>query len=511
MSEDIKDIQSVESVSEETPNQTSSYRSIFKATSLFGGVQVYQILVGIIKSKIIAVLLGPLGVGILGLYTSAEQLLKSITSMGLQSSAVRDLSEANNSGDNNRISLKITVLKRLIFLTGLLGMIVMAVLSPLLSKVSFGDYTYIVPFVFFSVCMLLDQLCNGQKIILQGLRKLKPLAIVTAIGSTVGLLASIPVYYFWGVKGIVPALILTSAASLLFTWLITRKIKVKPISLSNKEVFKEGSTMLKLGIAMSVSGIIGTLSAYIIRSFIRAQGGVDDVGLFTAGFMLMNTYTGMVFTAMSTDYFPRLAAVNKDNAKCREIINQQGEIGVLILLPLLLVCMVFVPFIVRILYSDEFMPANGYILWACSGMLFKMASWAVSYVYVAKAEAKLFAIIEISSNVISMVFSMLGYIIGGMTGLGITFSLAYIVYLVIVYVMAHKKYDFSFSNVFRGMFIFESVLLFSCLAIVLLLPLVYKYIFGSILIIVATYYSLRELNKRIGLTNFIKSHGKKKR
>lgn len=490
--------------------EKSSYRSIFKATSLFGGVQVYQILIGIIKSKVIAVLLGPMGVGVLGLYTSAEQLLKSITTMGLQNSAVRDLSEANSSGDNHRISLIITVLKRLIVLTGLFGMLMMLVFSPMLSKVSFGDYSYTIPFALFSVCMFLDQICNGQRIILQGLRKLKPLAIVTAIGSTVGLLVSIPIYYIYGVKGIVPTLILTSAASLLFTWLITRNIKVEPQKLTNKDTFREGSTMLKLGIAMSVSGIIGTLSSYLIRSFIRYNGGVDDVGLFTAGFMLVNTYTGLVFTAMSTDYFPRLAAVNNDNVKCGEIINQQGEIGMLILLPLLLICMVFAPYIVQILYSDKFMPVTGYLLWACSGMLFKTASWSISYIYVAKAEAKLFATIEISVNVISMLFSMVGYVIGGMTGLGIAFSLGFVLYLIIVYVMARGKYSFSFSNVFKRMFVFESSLLLGCLTVVLFTPLTYKYVIGSIFIIFASYYSINELNKRTDLISIVKSYGRKK-
>lgn len=487
----------------------SSYRSIFKATSLFGGVQVYQILVGIVKSKIIAVLLGPLGVGVLGLYQSAEQLLKSITSMGLQSSAVRDISEANSSGETGKVALKIAVLKRLILFTGLLGMVTMIVLSPILSKVSFGSYQYVIPFVLFSVCMLLDQICNGQKIILQGLRQLKELAIVTAIGSTVGLVVCIPVYYLWGVDGIVPTLILTSCTALLFTWIIVRRIPIGKILITNKAAFREGSTMLKLGIAMSVSSILSTLSAYLIRSFISYRGGVDEVGLFTAGFMLMTTYTGLVFTAMSTDYFPRLAAVNKDNEKCREIINQQGEIGMLILLPLLLVCMVFVPYIVKILYSDEFMPANGYILLACCGMLFKMASWAISYVYVAKAEAKLFAVIETTANVISLLLSMAGYVLGGITGLGVAFSLGYAIYLAIVFVMAHRRFDFTFASSFIRLFLLGSIMLFACLGIVLFLPALYKYIFGSILIVVALYYTLIELNKRTGIINTLKLYGKK--
>lgn len=94
-----------------TDENKSSYRSIFKATSLFGGVQVYQILIQIIKSKFVAVLLGPAGVGIMGLYQSGLQLIQQISSMGLAASAVRDVSEANGTNDIQKIAKTIRALQ----------------------------------------------------------------------------------------------------------------------------------------------------------------------------------------------------------------------------------------------------------------------------------------------------------------------------------------------------------------------------------------------------------------
>ena len=118
----------------------SSYRSIFKATTLFGSVQIFQIIIQLIKSKFIAVLLGPAGVGIIGLYQSGIQLVQNITNMGLASSAVRDVSEAFGLKDFHRINQVIIIVRRLVWGTGLLGMIALAVFSPLLSKASFGNY-----------------------------------------------------------------------------------------------------------------------------------------------------------------------------------------------------------------------------------------------------------------------------------------------------------------------------------------------------------------------------------
>ena len=67
---------------------------------------------------------------------------------------------------------------------------------------------------------------------------------------------------------------------------------------------------------------------------------VADVGLYSAGFTMIGTYVGMIFTAMGTDYYPRLSAVAKSNELSRQAINQQAEIAILIIAPLLIACLV---------------------------------------------------------------------------------------------------------------------------------------------------------------------------
>ena len=161
MSEEIKDIQITSGT-----DKTSSYRSIFKATSLFGGVQLWKILITIVQTKFVALILGPSGMGIKGLYSSATALIQSITSMGLSNSAVRDVSEAHGSGDAARVSHTVAVLRRLVWFTGLLGMVTVIILSPVLSKTTFGDYSYTIPFVLLSVSLLLAQLTAGQNVLL---------------------------------------------------------------------------------------------------------------------------------------------------------------------------------------------------------------------------------------------------------------------------------------------------------------------------------------------------------
>ena len=483
----------------------SSYRSIFKATSLFGGVQGYQILIQVIKSKFVAVLLGPAGVGIMGLYQSGLQLVQQISSMGLANSAVRDVSEANGTNDIQRIAKTITVVRKLVWITGLLGLIIVACCSPLLSQASFGNSDYTIPFILLSITLLFDQLSAGQRVVLQGMRRLKDLAKCTAYGVTFGLITSVPLYYWLGIDGIIPTLILNSVCSLVLSWLYSRKVKIEKVQVTPTQTFEQGKHMLVMGISMSISAILPSIVSYAIRGFIQNDGGVEQVGLFQAGFVIMTTYVGMVMNAIATDYYPRLAAINQDNAKCRETVSQQGEIATMILAPMLAICLIFMPFVLQLLYSDQFLSANEYISWACVGMMLKMGSWIIAYLFIAKAESKLFIINELSINVLNLIFSFIGYRYWGLTGLGIAFALEYLVYFMQVYIIARKRYNFRFTNSFIKIYCIQLLLIIVCLGIVLLLDGWQKYTFGFVLIAISCALGIRGLNQRIDLFGFIKN------
>lgn len=483
----------------------SSYRSIFKATSLFGGVQVYQILIQIVKSKFVAVLLGPTGLGIAGLYSSGLALIQQITSMGLSNSAVRDVSEANGSNDIQRIAKIVTVVRKLVWITGLLGLIIVACCSPLLSKFSFGNYDYTIPFIILSVTLLLDQLNAGQRVILQGMRRLKDLAKCAAFGTTFGLLTSVPLYYWLGIDGIVPTLILNSTCTLALSWIYSRKIKVEKVQVTTRQTFEQGKQMLVMGVSMSLSGIFSSVVAYVIRGYIQGRGGVEQVGLFQAGYAIMTTYVGMVMNAIATDYYPRLAAINTDNAKCRETVSQQGEIGSMILAPMLTCCLVFMPVVLKILYSDSFLAANEYISWTCLGMMLRLAAWVISYLFVAKAESRLFLKLELSANLYYLVFSLVGYHFWGLSGLGIAFAMDYVVYFVQCYFTARKRYDFRFSHSFIKCYGIQFLLVIACLAIVMVFDGWMKYTFGSVIIALSCYLGLKGLNQKMNLLGFVKN------
>lgn len=470
-----------------------------KATSIFGGVQVFNIAISIIRSKFVAVLLGPAGMGIMGMLQATAGMVAALTNFGLGTSAVKDISAAHATGNSTRVSTVVTVFRRLVWITGLLGAILTLALSPWLSQITFGNKEYTWAFIWISVTLLLNQISSGQSVLLRATRQIKAMAQSGMIGSVLGLITSVPLYYFFGLKGIVPGIIISSVTALLLTWYYARRIEIKPVFVSKARTIAEGKGMLKMGFLISLSGLITLGASYIVRIFITRTGGVADVGLYNAGFAIINTYVGLIFTAMGTDYYPRLAAVAHSNSESRTAINQQAEIAILILAPIIMIFLVFINWVVIILYSNQFVAVNDMILYAALGMFFKAASWAIAFIFLAKGASKLFFWNELIANIYLLVLNILGYHFWGLTGLGLSFLATYLLYLIQVLVVSKINYEFSFSAEFIKIFGIQLLLALACLTIVKLTPAPYSYISGSVIIAGSAWNALKELDKRLDL------------
>lgn len=489
--------------------QQSSYRQIMKATTLFGGVQFFNILISIIRSKFVAVLLGPTGMGIMGLLTSTTGIIISMTNFGLNTSAVKDIATAYRTSDEKRIVTVISAFRRIVWFTGLFGMVLTALLSPWLSQLTFSNRDHTQAFILLSIILLFNQLSSGQLVILQGMRKLNYLAKANLFGSALGLLVTLPLYFIWGIDGIVPGIISSSLVSLLMSWYFSRKIKIESTALSTHQIISEGKSMLLMGFMISLSSLLSVGASYIVQIFISRTGSVEELGLYNAGFAIINTYVGLIFVAMGTDYYPRLSGVANDTLLSKQTINQQAEISILIIAPILVVFLIFINWVIILLYSKKFIAVNEMIYWASFGMFFKAASWAVSFLFLAKGASKLFFWNELFSNICRLIFNLIGYHFWGLSGLGISFAVGFLLYLLQVYFVSNLKFSFNFDSTFIKIFIVQLILVMAGFLSTKYLNHPFNYIFGVLLIAVSVWYSITELEKRIGILSIIKSYRNK--
>jgi O-antigen/teichoic acid export membrane protein len=481
-----------------TSEEKASYRQIMKATSIFGGVQVFNIAIAIVRSKAIALLLGPAGMGIVGLLTSTTGLISSITNFGLGTSAVRDIAEAHAENNEERMGKTTAVFRKLVWLTGALGALLCLVLSPWLSQLTFGNSDYTWSFVFLSISLLIGQLTAGQNVLLQGTRSLKYLAFANMLGSVASVFVALPLYYFYGEDGIVPAIVIMALVTFVIAANFSSKLNIKKVKISFSESLKQGSGMLKLGIMLSLSAIVASIVAYIVRIYIGNTGSIKDVGLYNAGFQIIGTYVGLVFTAMGTDYYPRLSSVANDDKQANRLVNHQSEIAILIIGPIVLFFILFINWVVIALYSNKFVEINEMMRWAALGMFFKAASWPIGYIFLAKGDSQLFFKSELLAHSYTLFLNILGYHFFGLLGLGVSFSVSYFLVYVQVYLLAYNKYGFNHSKVYLKLFVIQFVLS----AVVFCLMQLNTYAISTYIVcflgaLISLLHALKEIDKRI--------------
>lgn len=419
---------------------------------MFGGVQVVHVVTALVRSKFIAIFLGPTGMGIAGLLTSTINVVGQLSKLGLDTSAVKEIAAVNRT-DDKKLRLIITTLKRVVWFTGVFSLLLCMVCASFLSRLTFGNTDYTWSFVWISVALLFKQLTYAELAVLQGLRKLKYLAKTNVYASVIGLMVVVPLYYYYRIDGIVPAIIVSAIISYIFSKRYTGKLGIAPVQISIKKTCHEAKAMLKLGLMLTINSGMALLSAYAVQVFISRVGGLDQVGLFLAGFVIINNYVGLIFNAMQTDYFPRLSAIANTLHQLRQTVHHQAVIALLIITPIIIVFFMLAPLAVQVLYSNAFLPITDFVAWGMFGTLFKTVSWSMGYVILAKGDSNLFIKTAILFNVLFVALLLPGYYYYGLLGLGVAFFVYYILHFILIKIITYQRYGLRFNKGFNKLFI----------------------------------------------------------
>ena len=239
--------------------------------------------------------------------------------------------------------------------------------------------------------------------------------------------------------------------------------------------------------------------------FLQSTDGETAVGLYQSGWVLTTQYVGLIFTAMATDYFPRLSMVQEDNAQTNLLVNQQIQMGQLIITPIAIGLIIFAQLAVYLLLSSDFYPTIPLIQLSLAGMLFKTASWAITYIILAKGNTGLYLITEFTYNALWLILNIIGYKLWGLAGIGIAFLMCFFICVIILLIITHAKYGFFFNKKTIQLFWIQQVLLMIGLFVVFGIENEYiRYSTGVVLVIISILYSYWQLDKMLSLWNLIK-------
>lgn len=488
-------------------NKSSDYKNIFKSTFLFGFVQIFNILTKVLLNKAAALFLGAEGIGLIGIFQSISEMLKTFFGLGISQSAVRDISKANTDGNKKDFSEIITITHKMIWITSFVGAVFTAVFSSYLSIISFGDESYSFAFILLSVVIFLNILVDGQLGILKGMRQLRALAKATIFGSATGLVFGVPFYYFLGNDGIVPTLVVVAIASLIFSTYYVKKIEFEKINMTVKEIFSKSSLIIKMGVALMFVTFAGMVSEYIIKIYISNNSDLSTVGIYQAGLTIVSGYFSIVILAMMTDYYPRISGVHDNNEKLKEELNRQVKVGLILITPLIVVFMFVMHIFVELLYSKEFLPSIDYMRYAIFWTLIIIVSNPIDMILIAKQNTRVFLLVTIFYRIIGTILSIYSFYTYSLSGLGVAMMIMAIIHIVLMQSIMYRLYKISID--IKSLKIFLVSIIFVILAFLLsdMSNIYIKYLLGGILIVISILYSLKHFNEvtDLNLINLIMS------
>ena len=365
-----------------------TYSQILKSSALIGGSSVVNILTGIIRTKAMAVLLGPAGFGLMSVYGSIADLAQSIAGMGINSSGVRQIAEAVGTGEQERIARTAAVLRRTSVFLGILGAILLVLFSAQVSILTFGDDQHSAAVALLSLAVFFRLVSAGQGALIQGMRRISDLARMGILGGLFGTVISIVLVYFLRERGVVPALVGIAVAGLITSWWYSRKVEIEPPSMTLSLVRQEASGLLKLGFAFMVSGFLMMGAGYAVRTMVLRMVGLEAAGFYSAAWTLGGLYVGFILQAMGADFYPRLTAVARDNTECNRLVNEQAQISLLLAGPGVIATLTFAPVVIALFYSAKFHATVEILRWICLGMTLRVITWPMGFIILAKGASK---------------------------------------------------------------------------------------------------------------------------
>lgn len=476
-----------------------TYGQILKSSALIGGSSVVNIAIGIVRIKVMAVLLGPAGVGLIGLYGSIADLTRSIAGMGINSSGVRQIADAVGSGDTERIARTATVLRRTSILLGVLGALLLIVFSSQVSTLTFGSDERAGAVALLSVAVLLQLVADGKGALIQGTRRIADLAKMGVLGALFGTIVSIPVVYFFREKGVVPSLVAVAAMSMITSWWYSRKVRIEPSVMTASQAGQEAATLLKLGFAFMASGFLMMGAVYVVRIIVVRNIGLDAAGFYSCAWTLGGLYVGFVLQAMGADFYPRLVGVAKDNPQCNRLVNEQAHVSLLLAGPGVIATLTFAPMVIAVFYSAKFAEAVDILRWICLGMTLRVITWPMGFIIVAKNKQAIFFGTELAWTVVNVGLAWLCVKSFGVNGAGIAFCGSYVFHGFMIYPIVRRLSGFHWSaaNTKTGLLFLSMIAVVFC-GFYILEPLLATGV-GTLAMILSGVYSIRVLLNLVSL------------
>ncbi len=423
-----------------------SFNSLVKSTVLLGSSTAVTTLIGILRVKALAILLGPAGVGLLGALASLASAGTSLAALGSDTSGTRRL--ALERGDPQAVARVRQALLFVAIVHGALAIAAFFAIRGPLSTWLLGGQDYAFEVGLLGIAVALSLLAGLQIAQLQGLGRVRDIARINILSSAIGTVLGLAAIWTWGLSGLILLILAQPALAALLALCETGPLARDDLDsgAGRRRLYADWRLIVVQGAPYMLSFVMLALVPLAIRAIVIADLGLAAAGHFHAAWTMSVIYIGFLLSAMSADYFPRLTALGSDSTAANELVNDQAELGLAIGGVVLILMLASAPMLVPLLYSTAFQPAVEIVQWQAFGNLMKIAGWPVAFMAMARGRAVQFFLVELTWSLLLLALVWIGLPYFGLAATGMAFAGACCGFLVLQTVVASVAFGFVWER-----------------------------------------------------------------
>jgi PST family polysaccharide transporter len=401
---------------------------LLKVSSLNAFATAIKLLTSFVSVKVIAVLIGPAGIALLGQLSNFSSILLTISTGGINNGVTKYLAEHANNPGKEKIFLRASFWITLVLSS--LCAITLIFFSSAFSKLILKDVGYQSIFIIFGFTIVLYAFNSLIISILNGYKQFRKIVTVNILNSLLGLAFSVSLVFLFGIYGALLAIVTYQSIIFIITLFLVRNCEWGRISnFIGRFNRPAGLKLAQYSIMALVSAATIPISQLIIRSFISTRISVNAAGIWEGMNRISSLYLMVITTSLSVYYLPRLSELKSDSELRAEII---GTYKVVVPVILVISSLIFLlkNLIIHILFNKGFLNMSELFAFQLLGDTFKIFSWVLGYQFVAKTMTAYYVTMEILFTLclvgISMYFISLYGTIGATIGYMITYFLYFL-------------------------------------------------------------------------------------
>ncbi len=397
-----------------------------RVLSLTSVATLVRMLTGLISVKVVAAMIGPAGVALVGQLGNFANIVQTLAGGGITNGITKFVAE--NAGSARSLRTTLSAALRITLLCSVICGIVLVVFCRQLSRLVMLTDAYGYVIALFGITVVLYALNAALLAAVNGFKEFSTFVRINIANSVVGVAFTVVLVMLWGLPGaLIAAVTYQSVVFVLSLWMVRRRLWLRLCSLRarvDSGVWRRyaGFALMSLVTALAVPLVQMLLRGYVMADISEAQAGIWE-GMQK----ISNMYMMVATTTLSVYYLPRLSELTDQRALRREIFNVAAV--VLPLMALGLAVIYFLRFfIIEVLFSGEFLPMQELFLWQAMADFMRLASWLVAFLMVAKAMTTCYVVSELLSSACFLVIGYLLVSMGGIVGLVQAALINYILY-----------------------------------------------------------------------------------